>query len=52
MFICLDKEITHTFTPCGHMCVCDNCAGELIKTKKKCPMCRNNIESSLKIYIQ
>ena len=50
--VCLDEEITHTFTPCGHMCVCENCAEELIKAKNNCPMCRNNIESSMKIYIQ
>ena len=44
--ICIDSNKTHAFVPCGHQCVCGNCAIGL----QLCPICRVNIENILKIY--
>ena len=31
---------SHLFTPCGHLCVCSDCASLIMKTTKMCPTCR------------
>ena len=28
--VCMDKKETHVLTPCGHLCVCRECAGKVI----------------------
>jgi hypothetical protein len=44
--ICLTEDTEIIFTPCGHKCVCNNCAIQMKKTNK-CPICRGNIKSYL-----
>ena len=48
--VCLENKKTHAFNPCGHMCVCETCADKIIQGNAKCPMCRGDITSSLKIF--
>jgi uncharacterized protein YoxC len=48
--ICMDSEITHAFIPCGHHCVCEDCANVVFSQSKQCPMCRGNIMGILRIY--
>lgn len=43
--ICLDNLCDTTITPCGHRCVCYECATQLMNDKKKCPLCQARIES-------
>jgi hypothetical protein len=31
---------SHMFTPCGHLCVCSDCASLIMGTTKMCPTCR------------
>ncbi|KAE8305699.1 Zinc finger, C3HC4 type (RING finger) domain-containing protein [Giardia duodenalis] len=38
--VCLDKQSTHAFVPCGHLCVCSSCAELLMRVDAKCPYCR------------
>jgi len=38
--VCWDDAPTHVCVPCGHKCVCKNCAGELTH----CPVCRAELE--------
>lgn len=38
--VCLDKQSTHAFVPCGHLCVCSSCAELLMCADAKCPYCR------------
>ena len=45
--ICLENNKSYLFMPCKHVCCCENCS----KNLKECPICRNKIESSFKIYI-
>ena len=44
--ICYDAKKTHAFQPCGHKCVCANCADKC----QTCPMCRAPVIGSLKIF--
>ena len=47
--ICMESEICFIFLPCGHICVCENCAvnGSL----KNCPICREKITKRMKTYM-
>ena len=44
--ICMDKEISHAFLPCGHTICCKNCS----KNVQNCPNCRANVHSSVMLY--
>lgn len=43
--ICLQESMDVVFQPCGHFCVCKNCASQM----DKCPVCRREIRHQ--IYI-
>lgn len=47
--ICMNHVQTHCAVPCGHKCMCQICAGLAMKTGI-CPMCRQNIETIIKVY--
>ena len=44
--ICMDEKATHAIVPCGHQCLCLDCAGLV----DKCPMCRVAKQSVIKIF--
>jgi hypothetical protein len=46
--ICLVKQPTHVFTPCGHAS-CSTCGHEIMKRNKTCHMCKCKVTSSIKI---
>merc|ERR1719387_2950524 len=46
--VCMERESTHFFHPCGHFCVCQKCAKRKFQT---CPMCRAAVESKEKYEI-
>lgn len=49
--ICLEKEPDSALYPCGHMCMCYECAVSVQKQRSAlCPMCRQPIVDILKIY--
>lgn len=41
--VCWDKENDVVIVPCGHFCLCQNCAEVLQKSTQKCPLCRSKI---------
>lgn len=45
--VCMDCSIEFACVPCGHLCLCSECASQI---NDHCPLCRNNIESVLRIY--
>lgn len=45
--ICFDKKVEIAIIPCGHT-FCENC----IFNSKSCPMCRSDIKSKLKIFLE
>ena len=42
--ICLDKPRTIRL-PCGHACMCEDCAREVMASTAKCPICRASARS-------
>ena len=46
--ICLDKPLTHAVMPCGHKCMCGDCADKL--TSKVCPICKDEYIKIGQIY--
>lgn len=49
--ICLVNRRDTTALPCRHMCMCHECADELRKQSSVCPICRNNVDSLLRIKL-
>ena len=45
--MCLDKECSTVFLPCGHMCACDSCAEKV----QKCPICNGPIRGTVKAFL-
>jgi hypothetical protein len=45
--VCMHAENTHAFIPCGHRCVCTSCG---TKCNNCCPICRENVTGTLKIF--
>jgi hypothetical protein len=44
--VCMDDAASVAFIPCGHVAVCKKCSTQL----KKCPICRQDIQSTLVLY--
>ncbi|XP_078615353.1 baculoviral IAP repeat-containing protein 2-like [Branchiostoma floridae x Branchiostoma japonicum] len=45
--ICMEEEMEIVFVPCGHFAVCQNCSASL----HHCPMCRKNIDGTVRAYM-
>merc|ERR1712137_118308 len=45
--VCMSEKTSHAFVPCGHMCVCSECAKENFTS---CPICRAAVVNIYKIY--
>eukprot|EP00455_Lapot_gusevi_P035045 TRINITY_DN3877_c0_g1_i6.p1 TRINITY_DN3877_c0_g1~~TRINITY_DN3877_c0_g1_i6.p1 ORF type:complete len:383 (+),score=52.67 TRINITY_DN3877_c0_g1_i6:100-1248(+) len=44
--ICYENEIDTCLMNCGHLCVCNECAGDL----SECPLCRKPIQKVVRTY--
>ncbi|CAN0343777.1 unnamed protein product [Scytosiphon promiscuus] len=42
----MDAKAGCTLVPCGHLCLCVECAGRL----NKCPICCKNVVDRIKTY--
>ena len=49
--ICLTNPLEILLKPCGHICICDQCSVKLNVTLPKCPICREVVTSSERVYI-
>nr|XP_019568243.1 PREDICTED: baculoviral IAP repeat-containing protein 3 [Rhinolophus sinicus]XP_019568244.1 PREDICTED: baculoviral IAP repeat-containing protein 3 [Rhinolophus sinicus] len=45
--VCMDKEVSIVFIPCGHLIVCKDCAPSL----RKCPICRGTIKGTVRTFL-
>ncbi|XP_055971072.1 baculoviral IAP repeat-containing protein 3-like isoform X1 [Sorex fumeus] len=45
--VCMDKEVSIVFIPCGHLVVCKDCAPAL----RKCPICRGIIKGTVRTFL-
>ena len=50
--ICLNKAPRIAIIPCGHLILCQDCSNSqnIKKLEDKCPLCKNKIDSLLRIY--
>ena len=48
--VCLDKQVTHAYIPCGHLCVCRDCVANYDAANDSCPLCRERSYCVTKIY--
>lgn len=50
--VCHDQKADRAVIPCGHLCLCDDCANSIMNSSrsKSCPLCRGQLQSTLKIY--
>lgn len=46
--ICMEKQKTHIFTPCGHKATCKEC-GDNFKDKQ-CPICREIVKDCIQVF--
>lgn len=49
--MCLEAPKLFMFAPCGHRCVCETCAGDVMRTNKECPLCRTAAASIFKVFL-
>ncbi|XP_051842827.1 baculoviral IAP repeat-containing protein 2-like isoform X2 [Antechinus flavipes] len=45
--VCMDKEVSVVFIPCGHLVVCKECSPSL----RKCPICRSTIKGTVRTFL-
>ncbi|XP_021501550.1 baculoviral IAP repeat-containing protein 2 isoform X4 [Meriones unguiculatus] len=45
--VCMDREVSIVFIPCGHLVVCQECAPSL----RKCPICRGTIKGTVRTFL-
>ncbi|XP_066442507.1 baculoviral IAP repeat-containing protein 7 [Eleutherodactylus coqui] len=45
--VCMDKDVSMVFVPCGHLVVCMDCAPNL----RHCPICREPIRGSVRAFM-
>lgn len=46
--VCLDKAASHIVVPCGHQCLCSDCAIAIEGTK--CPVCRQEVLHCMRVF--
>ncbi|CAF1932178.1 unnamed protein product [Rotaria magnacalcarata] len=51
--ICCNDKKNIVLLPCRHLCVCLTCSKKLWNntSKQTCPMCRNQIDSLLEVFV-
>lgn len=45
--VCMDREVSVVFVPCGHLVTCGECASNL----RLCPICRAVIRESVRTFM-
>ena len=49
--VCLDVPRSHAMVPCGHLCVCENCAEEIRGFRSPaCPLCRKEAANVIRVF--
>ena len=49
--VCMSKPINTVCVPCGHRCVCNECANDLrARNKISCIICRKKVDTFVKTF--
>lgn len=52
--VCLSDSIEYSCFPCGHACLCRNCANSMVSDERNnntCPICRSHLEKIIKLRV-
>jgi len=49
--VCLNSVRSHVFTPCNHLCACEECSLDIMKKKAGCPICRTDIQGTVRVFM-
>merc|ERR1719345_708338 len=48
--VCMDQRKDGVLVPCGHKAMCMSCAEMLKARDRRCPVCRQNIGSVVRVF--
>ena len=48
--ICMDASSSHLLVPCGHYCLCKECAESKLNPGDPCPVCRVSVQSVVEVF--
>ena len=48
--VCIGEAATHALVPCGHRCLCEACADQIMRSRKRCPLCQTDVTMQLRIF--
>mgnify|MGYP001276740271 CR=1 FL=1 len=48
--VCMVERRDTTVMPCRHMCLCQDCAKNLVSGGSKCPICRRGVQCFFLLY--
>jgi hypothetical protein len=49
--VCYDSPVSHTFLPCGHLCVCQGCGDTIMTGNSRCPICNTTATGIIAIFM-
>lgn len=49
--ICCENKRDYLYLPCRHITNCWKCANNILNDTKKCPICREKIEKSMRVFL-
>jgi hypothetical protein len=41
--LCMDADRRVVLRPCGHLCLCQQCADAVLACDRRCPLCRQEV---------
>ena len=48
--VCMTEEKNWIFIPCGHACVCKECAKDIMGSTRECPLCCAKASGSFQVF--
>jgi tetratricopeptide (TPR) repeat protein len=49
--VCMTEEKNWIFIPCGHVCVCNACAKDIMGSTRECPLCCAKASGILQVFL-
>lgn len=49
--VCLTNDKSWIFIPCGHVCVCRDCAHDIMASSRECPLCRQKTTGIFQVFL-
>lgn len=49
--VCMTEEKNWIFIPCGHACVCKECAKDIMGSTRECPLCCAKASGSFQVFL-